>query len=152
VTLYELLLFVHVLAAAAWVGAVLFFAVVLEMALRAQERTLLLRLIAYDDRLAPVFYIPAIVLVLAAGVGLVLDGPWSFGDGWVVAGVLLLVSAFGLGIAFFLPTAKRLHAALDSGGVDSADVLVELRTYRTLTWIDAAMLVAAVFVMTAKPF
>ena len=151
-TLYELLLFVHVLAAAAWVGGVLLFAFVLELALRAQERSLLLRLIAYDDRLAPIFYIPAIVLVLAAGVGLVLDGPWSFGDGWVIAGIVLLASAFVLGIAFFLPTAKRLKTALDSGGVDSAEVIGELRTYRTLTWIDAAILVAAVFVMTTKPF
>jgi uncharacterized membrane protein len=151
-TLYELLLFVHVLAAAAWVGGVLLFAFVLELALRAQERSLLLRLIAYDDRLAPIFYIPAIVLVLAAGVGLVLDGPWSFGDGWVIAGIVLLASAFVLGIAFFLPTAKRLKAALDSGGVDSAEVIGELRTYRTLTWIDAAILVAAIFVMTTKPF
>jgi uncharacterized membrane protein len=151
-TLYELLLFVHVLAAAAWVGGVLAFAFVLELALRAQERSLLLRLIAYDDRLAPIFYIPALVLVLAAGVGLVLDGPWSFGDGWVIAGIVLLASAFVLGIGFFLPTAKRLHAALDSGGVDSAEVVGELRTYRTLTWIDAAILVAAVFVMTTKPF
>jgi uncharacterized membrane protein len=152
VTLYELLLFVHVLAAAAWVGAVLGFAVILELALRARERTFLLRLIAYDDKLAPILYIPALVLVLAAGVGLVLDGPWSFGDGWVIAGVVLLARAFVLGIAFFLPTAKRLQAALDRGGADSEDVAGELRIYRTLTWIDAGLLVAAVFVMTAKPF
>ena len=151
-TLYELLLFVHVLAAAAWVGAVVFFALVLELAVRADERTLLLRLVAYDDRLAPIFYIPAVALVLAAGVGLVFDGPWTFGDGWVVAGIVLLFAALALGIAFFLPTAKRLHAAVGAGGVESAAAAAELRRYRTLTWVDAALLVAAVFVMTVKPF
>ena len=151
-SLYELLLFVHVLSAAIWVGAIVFFLFVLELALRANDRSLLLRLIAYDDRLAPILYIPAVVLVLAAGVGLVLDGPWSFGDGWVIAGLVLLLSAFALGIAFFLPAAKRLHAAVDSAGVESDEAAVQLRSYRTLTWLDAGILVAAVFVMTVKPF
>ena len=151
-TLYELLLFVHVLAAALWVGAVLFFAVVLELALRSDDRRLLLRLIAYDERLGPILYIPAIVLVLAAGVGLVVDGPWTFGDGWVIAGLALLASAFVLGIAFFLPTAKRLSAAVEGGGPESDEARQQLGTYRTLTWIDAGILVAAVFVMTVKPF
>ena len=151
-TLYELLLFVHVLAAAAWVGAVLFFLFFLELALRSGDRGLLLRLIAYDDRLAPVFYIPAVVIVLAAGAGLVLDGPWSFGEGWVVAGLVLLFTALALGLLFFLPAAKRLHAAVDAGSIDSAEVGKELGTYRLLTWADAAVLVSAVFVMTAKPF
>ncbi len=151
-TLYELLLFVHVLAAAAWVGGVVFFGFVLEVALRLDDRSLLLRLIAYDDRLAPIYYIPAIVLLLAAGVGLVLDGPWSFGDGWVIAGIALLLGAFALGILFFLPTAKRLRAAVDTAGVESPEVRERLASYRVLTWIDAAILVAAVFVMTVKPF
>ena len=151
-TLYEALLFVHVLAAAVWVGAVIFFAFVLELALRSNDRSLLLRLIAYDDRLAPILYIPAVILVLAAGTGLVLDGPWSFRDGWVIAGLALLLSALALGLAFFLPTAKRLRAAVDRAGVESSDATHQLRTYRTLTWIDAGILIAAVFVMTAKPF
>ncbi len=151
-TLYELLLFVHVLAAVVWVGAVIFVAVVLELALRADDRSLLLRLIAYDDRLAPIFYIPAVLVVLAAGIGLVLEGPWSFADGWVLAGLALLLAAFALGIAFFLPAARRLHAAVAAGGADSSEAAVELRSYRTLTWIDAGILVAAVFVMTVKPF
>ena len=151
-TLYELLLFVHVLAAVVWVGAVIFFAVVLELALRAGDRSLLLRLIAYDDRLAPIFYIPAVLLVLGAGIGLVLEGPWRFADGWIVAGLVLLFSALALGILFFLPTAKRLHAAVAAGGADSSEAVGELRMYRTLTWIDTGILVAAVFVMTVKPF
>lgn len=140
------------LAAAAWVGAVLFFLFVLELALAQDDRSLLLRLIEYDDRLAPIFYIPAVLLVLAAGVGLVLDGPWGFGDGWVVAGIALLVGAFVLGVGFIVPAAKRLHAAVADSGPESAATGSALARFRTLTWIDAAVLVAAVFVMTAKPF
>jgi uncharacterized membrane protein len=125
---------------------------VLELALRQGDRTLLLRLIEYDDKLAPIFYIPAVLLVLAAGIGLVLDGPWGFGDGWVVAGIILLVGAFVVGVGFVLPVSKRLHTAVADSGPESAATGAALARFRTLTWIDAAVLVAAVFVMTAKPF
>ena len=64
----------------------------------------------------------------------------------------LLASAFLLGIAFFLPTAKRLRTAVESAGLESGDAGQELGRYRTLTWIDAGLLIAAMFVMTVKPF
>lgn len=151
-SLYEFLLFVHVLAAAVWVGALVFFVFLLELALRSDDRSLILRMIEYDDRLAPILYIPAVILVLTAGVGLVLDGPWSFGDGWIIAGIVLLLSAFVLGVGFLLPAVKRLRAAVDAAGVESAEVGSQLGRYRFLSWADAATLVVAVFVMTVKPF
>jgi len=151
-TLYELLLFVHVLAAAAWFGAVAFVVLVMELALRSGDRNALLRLIEYDDRLAPILYIPAVILVLTAGIGLVFDGPWSFGDGWIIAGLCLLVAVFVLGVGFNLPAAKRVRSAVEATGVESAEVRARLQSFRMLSWIDLVLLVAAVFVMTTKPF
>jgi len=151
-TLYELLLFVHVLAAAAWVGAVLFVALVTELALRSNDRSTLVKLVDYDERLAPLLYIPAVLLTLAAGIGLVFDGPWSFGDGWILAGIVLLVATFIVGVGFIVPASKKLAAAVQGAGVESEDARVRLQVLRALTWIDLGLLVAAVFVMTTKPF
>jgi len=151
-TLYELLLFVHVLAAAAWVGAVLFVALVTELALRSNDRSTLVKLVDYDERLAPLLYIPAVVLTLAAGIGLVLDGPWSFGDGWILAGIVLLVATFILGVGLIVPASKKLAAAVEGAGVEAEDARARLQVLRALTWIDLGLLVAAVFVMTTKPF
>lgn len=151
-TLYELLLFVHVLAAAAWVGAVVFVVLVTELALRSNDRSTLVKLVDYDERLAPLLYIPAVLLTLAAGIGLVFDGPWSFGDGWILAGIVLLVAAFIVGVGFIVPASKKLAAAVEGAGVESEDARARLQVLRALTWIDLALLVAAVFVMTTKPF
>ncbi len=151
-SLYELLLFVHVLGAAAWVGGAFGVLVVLELAQRSGDRAYVIRLLHYDDRLGPLYYIPAALLVLAAGVGLVLEGPWGFGDGWVVAGIGLLAAAFALGVAFFLPAGKRLGAAVESHGPESDEAAAEVARIRVVAWVDLAVLVAAVFVMTTKPF
>jgi uncharacterized membrane protein len=151
-TLYELLLFVHVLAAAAWVGAVVFVVLVTELALRANDRSTLVKLVDYDERLAPLLYIPAVLLTLAAGVGMVLDGPWSFGDGWILAGIVLLVATFILGVGLIVPASKKLATAVEGAGVEAEDARARLQVLRALTWIDLGLLVAAVFVMTTKPF
>ena len=152
VTRYELLLFVHVLAAAAWFGAVVFVVLVTELALRSNDRNALLRLIEYDDRLAPILYIPAVILILTAGIGLVLDGPWSFGDGWVIAGLILLVGIFIVGVGFILPAAKKVKAAVEASGVESTEARARLQTLRLITWLDLGLLIVAMFVMTTKPF
>jgi uncharacterized membrane protein len=150
-SLYELLLFVHVLAASAWVGGALLVLVLTEVARRSDDRDYVIRLLHYDDRLGPIFYIPAVVILLAAGIGLVLEGPWAFGDGWVLAGIVLLAAAFLVGIAFFLPAGKRLNAAVSAHGATSDEAAAQAGRIRTVAWADFALLVAAVFVMTAKP-
>ena len=95
VSLYEFLLFVHVLAVAAWFGAALLSVVLMELAVRAQDIAWIMRFGEYDDTLAKVLFIPSALLVLITGVALVFEGPWSFtDDGWVLAGIVLLAGIF----------------------------------------------------------
>ena len=152
-TLYEFLLFVHVLAVIAWIGGALYVLLVTELALRAREQELVVRLLHYDDRLAPVLYIPAGLIVLGAGIGLVLDGNWSMtDDGWILAGLIALVLAFVVGFAFFLPAGKRLNQAVAQSGARSSEARAALDRIRLVAWADLVLLVFAVFVMTTKPF
>ena len=151
-TLYELLLFVHVLAAAAWFGAALLSLVLLELASRARETDWLVKFGELDDTLAKVLFIPSAILVLVAGVALVFDGPWSFtDDGWVIGGLLLLVAVFALGIGLIVPAGQKL-TALARTGAPPAELEPVVRRLRTLSWIDVAVLAVAFFVMTTKPF
>jgi uncharacterized membrane protein len=152
VSLYELLLFVHVLAAAAWFGAALLATVLLELAARAKETPWLVRLGEYDEKLAPLLFIPAGILTLLAGVALVFDGPWSFtGDGWVFAGLLLFAAIFALGLGLIVPAGKKL-AALARADAPAPELQKQIGKLRMLNWIDVVLLAAAIFVMTAKPF
>jgi uncharacterized membrane protein len=143
---------VHVLAAIAWVGGALVVLVTLEVARRSGDRAHVVRALHYDDRLGLIYYVPAALILLAAGIGLVFEGPWSFGDGWVLAGIGLLVVTLAVGFAFFLPFGKRLSAAVDAYGPDSDQAAAEVDRIRAIAWGDLGLLIAAVFVMTTKPF
>ena len=150
-SLYELLLFVHVLAAAAWFGAALLAVVLLELAARARDTPWVVRFGEYDEKLAPLLFIPAGIVTLVVGVALVFDGPWSFTDGWVIAGLLLFVAIFALGLGLIVPAGKKL-TALARGDASAVELQDQIGKLRMLSWIDVVLLAAAILFMTAKPF
>jgi uncharacterized membrane protein len=151
-SLYELLLFVHVLAAAAWFGAALLSLLLIEFAARAGDEAGVVWLGRYDDRLAKFLFIPSALIVLVAGIALVFDGPWSFtGDGWVLAGLLLFGATFALGVGLIVPAGARLLSLADSGA-DAATLRPVIARLRVLSWIDVGVLALAMFLMTTKPF
>ena len=151
-SLYELLLFAHVLAAAAWFGAALLGVVLMELGMRARDADWVFRLGHFDETLAKVLFIPAALVVLASGIALVFDGPWGFvGDGWVLAGLVLLAAIFVLGLGAIVPAGKKL-AALGAAGAPEAEIAAQMGRLRLLSWADVALLAVAIFVMTTKPF
>lgn len=151
-SLYELLLFVHVLAAAAWFGAALLSLVLTELAARAGDRPGVLKLGEYEDRVATLLFIPASLIVLVGGIALVFDGPWSFtDDGWVIAGLALFAAIFVLGVALIVPAGKKLKS-LAASGAPEEELDAQIRTLRTLSVIDVGLLIVAIFFMTVKPF
>ena len=163
---YEFSLFLHVVAAAAWFGAALLSMALLELASRAGELSWLVRFGEFDDSLAKALFIPAALVTLVAGLVLVFDGPWSFGDdGWVTGGLILLVAIFALGIGLIVPTGQRLTEAaksalappaeLEAPAVDLNDrteVTDLIRRLRLLSWVDVSLLAIVFFLMTVKPF
>jgi uncharacterized membrane protein len=151
-TLYELLLFAHVLGAAAWFGAAVLLLLLMQLASRAGDRGVVLRIGEYEDRFANLLFIPSALIVLATGFALVFDGPWSFGDdGWATLGLILFVAIFVLGIAVIVPAGKKLKA-LASSGAPEAEIDAQIVRLRTLSWIDVALLTVVIFLMTVKPF
>ena len=151
-SLYELLLFIHVLAAAAWFGAALLSLVLVELAARAGDRAYVLKLGEYEERVANLLFIPAALIVLVGGIALVSDGPWSWsGDGWVIAGLVIFAAVFVLGVALIVPGGKKLKS-LAASGAPEADLDAQIGKLRTLSIVDVALLTVAIFSMTVKPF
>ena len=150
-TLYELLLFVHISAAIVWIGGAAMHVALVLLARRAGERAQQLAFLHYDDLLGLRLYLPATLVVLAAGIGLVLEGGWDWGQTWIVLGLILFALAFLFGVAYFLPQGKKLHEAIAAHGPDAAEVTAAMQRIYLGAWVDLTILFAAVFVMTVKP-
>lgn len=149
-TLYELLLFVHVLAAAVWVGGAVMLKVLTSRALRADPDRAA-ELATETERVGTGVLMPASIVLLVAGLWMVFEGDWGFEPLWVKAGLFIYVVSAVAGAVFLGPLYKQVGVLRAERGAGDADLTARLQRIQTLSWIDLGLLVAAVFVMTTKP-
>lgn len=149
-TLYELLLFVHVLAAATWVGGAVMLKVQSARALRSDPNRAA-ELALETERVGTTVLMPASIVLLVAGLWMVFEGDWGFGPLWVKLGLGIYVVSAVAGAVFLGPLYKQVGELRAERGPGDAEVAARLKRISDHSWIDLVLLVAAVFVMTVKP-
>src|SRR5688500_18885434 len=97
-TYYEVLLLVHVLGVAVWLGVGVALLVIGNRFRTGGDNAGLKSLFDQTEWLTQRIFIPVSLLVLVAGILLVIEGPWSFGDLWVVLGLAGFAATFLTGI------------------------------------------------------
>jgi uncharacterized membrane protein len=147
---YEWLLFLHVTGAFLFLGTVV-VAVVLNVAAlrrnRPSEIALLLRLIAQTT----IGFVVGLLLLLVFGLWLVHDAGYGYGDGWIVASLVLFVlsNVFGaVGGERAKPARELAERLAAEGDEPSAELKARLRDPIVL-FLDygAALLGVAVLVL-----
>ena len=120
-TLYELLLFGHLTFVAAWVGGDIMLQVLSFRVLASSGE----RQIAFTsdvEWLGLRLLVPASVLVLLFGIGLVSDGDWDMGQFWLLAGVAVFLASAITGAAVLGPETGRIsRLAEERGGLARGD-------------------------------
>lgn len=151
-SLYELLLFLHLTGATVWLGggvATQFFAL---RALRSREPGRLSAFAADVEWVGNRVFMLAALLTLVAGLALVLESDaWGFGDDWIVIALALFAVTFVAGAAFFGPESGRISKLVASEGADSPAVQARIRRILVLSRLDLVLLFLIVFDMSVKP-
>jgi uncharacterized membrane protein len=149
VTLYTGLKFVHVLAAIVAVGTNVTYGVWLTRARHSPENELFaLRGIKFlDDRVAN----PAYGVLLIAGILTVLEGHWSFGQLWIVLGIVGYVLVVAIAVAIFTPSLRGQIEVLGSDGRESPRYRELGKRVQMSGAILGVLVIAIVFVMVTKP-
>lgn len=147
---YELLLFVHIAGAIVWIGGgtvLQFFGI---LATRAGgDRAVVF---AQDvEWIGMRVLTPSSLLTFVSGVLLVVDGPWSFSEDWVVLGLVLFGATFFAGFGFFGPESGRIARLAVEHGFESSQVQARLSRLIMLTRLDLVLLFLIVFDMAVKP-
>ncbi len=149
-TLYDWLLFLHVLAAMVWVGGGVMLAVIAARVLRDPDPAAVGRFTGSLRVIGPLALAPATVAVLGLGIGLVVDtDAWDFGQLWVQLGLGLFAAAFLVGAVWQSRTA--LAAARAAERDDDAEARRQLRRWSWGYRLVVLLLVVAAWDMTTKP-
>lgn len=152
-SLYEILLFAHIAFAILWVGAG-FSLVVLGLLgeWRSDEGSMRTALDG-GNRLGNVFFLPASLLVIVFGVALVAESEaWSFGQLWIVLGLVGYALTFLTGLLVIKPRGERIGRMIaEARGAMTPEAMFEGRKLLTLARIDYIVLFLVVLDMVVKP-
>ena len=146
---YEILLLLHIAAAVVWLGSGFFLQILVFRAGKAQDAGLMQGIASNSGWLAQRIFIPASLVVLVVGVLLTIEGPWSFGDAWIVLGLVGYAFSFLVGILFIEPEGKRIGKAMAAG--ESGRAAFHIGRINTVSRIELVVLYLVVAVMVLKP-
>lgn len=151
-SLYELLLFLHVTAATIWLGAGFLLAVLVFGAILAGDRA---REGGYHRDvgwLAPRLFIPASLATLVLGLLLVAEGTgWSLDQLWLVIALCGWLLSFSLGFFYFKPEGERIGALIEQHGPAYPEVESRLHRLNIVDRLQLVVLFLMVADMTIKP-
>jgi uncharacterized membrane protein len=149
-TLYELLKFVHVLAAATWVGGAITLKVQSDRALKANPDRAA-ELASETERIGTTVLMPASIVLLVSGIWTAFEGGYGFDPLWVKLGLAIYVVSAVAGAVFLGPLYKQVGQLRAERGAGDPELTARLEKLSRLAWIDVVLLVAVVFVMVVKP-
>ena len=150
-TLYELLLTLHILAVIIWLGAGFLLAVLVLGAERAGNR---LKEAGYHQDvawLAPRLFIPASLATLLLGIALTVEGNWGFDQAWIVIALAGWAVSFGLGFFYFRPEGERIGALVEQHGPHYPEVERRVRRLNVIDRVQVTILFLVVVDMVLKP-
>jgi uncharacterized membrane protein len=150
-SLYQWLMFLHVLAAMIWVGGLVVLIALSGYLLRAGDPKAIAGFSGSLRRIGPLTLAPSTIAVVSLGIGLVLDsdGAWRFSQAWVILALALFAAAFLIGAAFQSRAAIALQRAADAGDGELA-----ARHLRRWSWgmrVILLLLVVITWDMVVKP-
>jgi uncharacterized membrane protein len=149
-TLYDWLVFAHVLGAMIWLGGSVAVSVLAANIVRRGDRDAIERFIGSLGFVGPLVFAPATLAVLGFGIWLVLDSDaWDFGQTWVWFALVLFGAAFVVGAAF------QSRAAIGAGRAAAAgndrEAARQLARWSWGSRVILLLLVVATWDMVFKP-
>jgi uncharacterized membrane protein len=151
-TLYELLLFIHIAATVVWVGAG-FFGIVLALGYdKDSDDAAIERLLKDNERLALRLFVPASLIVVLMGIALVIESDaWSFDQLWIVLGLAGFAATFVTGLFLLKPVGDRIAAQIERDGGMTPQTLVDVRKLLVKARTDSVVLFLVIADMVIKP-
>lgn len=146
-TWYELFLFVHITAAVIWLGGAFTFQMYGLVVRRGGDPEEIARFAGRAGVLAERMFVPASLVVILAGICLMIDGNWDWGQLWVIFALVTLAASFVTGLFVLGPIAKRIPVVGPT--TPAGQALIE-RLFAILR-VDLAFMYTIVFAMVVKP-
>jgi uncharacterized membrane protein len=150
--LYNVLLFVHIVAAIVWVGGAIMINVLATRAVASGDPVRMATVAKETSGVGQRIIAPSALILLAMGFWMVaVNDGWTIGQAWIILALVGFGITFLTGALFFGPQALRIGKAIDEGRPTDPDVQRRIRSVVALGRFDLLLLVLIVADMVFKP-
>ncbi len=150
-SVYELLKFVHIIAAVVWVGGSFAIQILSFRVMRSGDAARRAALTADIELLGTRVFTPASGILLLFGIFLVINGNWEWGEPWIGGGLAIWLVSTVVSSTFLGPELGRVQKLAQAEGPESASVSARVDRLLLVSRVDLVLLVLAIFLMTTKP-
>ena len=150
ITLYEWLLFFHILAAAIWIGgSTMLQALYLRIRRTTPDRVM--TFFGDVEIVATRLFIPTSLILVALGFGLAAEGNWDLGEAWIYLALAVFVASFLTGSVFLGPESGRIKQLADERGAADSEVQSRVARFLMISRIELLFLILVILDMVIKP-
>lgn len=149
-TLYQVLVYVHVVSAVVWVGGAFFVQLLAMRVSRSDDPMDLPRLARHIEALGNLVFVPAAALLLISGIVMTIDR-WSFGQTWIAVALVLWVLSAVAGALYLAPRVKRAVRLFESEGPTSPEAVSLTRRMFLVSRLELLSFAVVIGLMVVKP-
>ena len=151
-TLRNILLFIHLLAAFTWVGGAILLNILARRALKSGDPAAVIGRVNTADFAAKAVFNPAGGIVLLAGIALVLESDvYDFSMAWILFAIAVVVGSAILGGVDYSRRIKELYAAAEERGPAAPEIAKSFNTVLGVANVETIFLLAVAWAMIFKP-
>jgi len=150
-TWYAFFKSLHVAAAAVWVGGAFTVQAYAFRILRSSDARRTADFAKDTEVVSMRVFIPATWVLLLAAIGMMVNLDLSWGQNWVVLGLIAWTLSFVVGAAYLGPESGRIAKIVESEGPESPAAQARIRRILLISRLELVILLAVVVNMVVKP-
>jgi len=150
-TWYTFFKSVHVVAAAVWIGGAFFIQALALRITRTGDAKRQADFAKDTEVVGMRVFMPSAWLLLLAGIGMMINLDWSWGQNWIVFGLIAFALSFVVGAGFLGPEGGRIAAVIEREGPASPEAQARIRRILTISRCELVVLITVIVNMVVKP-
>jgi uncharacterized membrane protein len=150
-TWYTFFKSVHVFAAAVWFGGAFMIQAFAFRILRTGDARRQAEFAKDSEVVGMRVFIPATWVLLLAGIGMMINLDWSWGQNWIVFGLIAFAASFAVGAGFLGPEGGRIAAVIERDGPESPEAQARIRRILLISRCELVVLLAVIVNMVVTP-
>lgn len=150
-TWYTFFKSVHIVAAVIWVGGAFMIQALTFRILGTGDARRQAEFAKDTEVVGMRVFIPATWVLLLAGIAMMINLDWSWGQNWIVFGLIAFALSFVVGAGFLGPEGGRIAKLIEREGPDSPAAQARIRRILAISRAELVILLTVVVNMVVKP-